>query len=470
MPEFHAEPYLYLADVTHKSALITWGSFYFRIQGRAEDGAWKLVQDRDLRTVYPPRYETMGARSEPYGSAVVEVFDEAGHLVAGAKTQTTNHVWVSGLRPNQSYRYRVVVNGEEWAAGERRDWTISEGGQGLRTSGRTYDNRFRTHPHPEDSVPFTFAVLGDFGTGVSKPSTPKRRQREVAAALEAAFQEQDIRFLLTTGDNIYAARTFLGIPFGETGDEDDDWFFTYYQPYRYLINRIPVYPCVGNHDTGETERSDDRAQLEDNFFLRERFGLAEQTGQASLAPGLFYRFSFGADAEFICIDTSKRSPLPGDRMFAHPNHAGFVESAFAPGAPHWRIPFSHHPPYCAGPIHYNSRSLIASLVPRFQQAGVRLMLSGHEHNFQHSQVDGIHYVITGAGGKVRTTRPLRFGAAHTESWAAAGHFLLVDVTRERLVVRPIGELGDSNRPQDLMRSTLDGDVVRGPIIIERGAA
>ena len=43
-----------------------------------------------------------------------------------------------------------------------------------------------------------------------------------------------------------------GIPIGDHGDEDDDWFFTFYQPYRYLLNRIPVYPCIGNHDSAET--------------------------------------------------------------------------------------------------------------------------------------------------------------------------------------------------------------------------
>ena len=30
MPEFHAEPYIYLPAVTHKSVLVAWGAFYFR--------------------------------------------------------------------------------------------------------------------------------------------------------------------------------------------------------------------------------------------------------------------------------------------------------------------------------------------------------------------------------------------------------------------------------------------------------
>src|SRR6188768_3831068 len=64
MPEFHSEPYLHLAGLTHKSALIAWGAFYFRIKGR--DGEFKLVDDSSLKKVHPPRKQTIGSSSEPY--------------------------------------------------------------------------------------------------------------------------------------------------------------------------------------------------------------------------------------------------------------------------------------------------------------------------------------------------------------------------------------------------------------------
>ena len=34
MPDFHAEPYIYLAGLTYKAVLIAWGGFYFRVRGR----------------------------------------------------------------------------------------------------------------------------------------------------------------------------------------------------------------------------------------------------------------------------------------------------------------------------------------------------------------------------------------------------------------------------------------------------
>ena len=70
----------------------------------------------------------------------------------------------------------------------------------------------------------------------------------------------------------------------------------------------------------------------------------------------------------------------------------------------WRIPFAHHPPYSAGPQHHNTKEM-ARLIPLFKRAGVEVMFSGHEHNFQHSHADGIDYFVTGAAGKFRGGAP-----------------------------------------------------------------
>jgi tartrate-resistant acid phosphatase type 5 len=443
----HFEPYLYLAGLSHKSALIAWGGFYFKVAREERD--WKLIDDGDLDSVHPPRSASIGARSFPYGQAHVEVLDESGCLVRSRDTRTANHVFVADLKPDTVYTYRVFVDGREWAAGPRRDWLAGER-QGMVESGRTYQNRFRTHPHPDAPADLTFAALGDFGTGVRRPSSARRRQREVANALEGALDREGIRLLVTTGDNIYAGRTLLGVPLGATGDEDDDWFFTFFQPYRYVVNRIPVYPCIGNHDGNETEVNDDRDQIMDNFFLAERLLGEEAAGRASIGPGLFYRFRYGSQVELIALDSSRRFLLFGERFFRHVNHQPFLESAFPAGggaeAPRWRIAFAHHPPYCAGPLYGNSRSSLEHLVPLYRRSGVRLVLSGHEHNFQHSLADGIHYFVTGGGGKVREGRPDKTAEAHTVGWATQTHFLLVRIAGDQATVVPIGEEG---RPLDV---------------------
>ena len=464
MPEFHAEPYLHLAGLSHKSALISWGAFYFRTQTR---GAWKLVDDRDLRHVHPPRRDSIGARSAPYGSARVNVYTQGGALAATAVTETTNFCWLSGLQPDTRYRYEVIVNGEQWGHGERWDWTPGAV-QGLAQTGVQYRNEFQTHPDPsrEPSGAFTFIVLGDYGTGIRK-ETPTRRQRAIAASMNAVCQTHDVRLIITTGDNIYAGTRLLGLPIGsDTGDEDDDWFFTFFQPYRYILNRLPTYPCIGNHDSDETEDHDDREQLMDNLFLRERIVSDEAAGRASVDPGLFYRFRYGRDVEFICLDTSKEGFFRGKRLFEYPKHWEWIEQTFASDeGVRWRLPFCHHPPFCAGPRHHNTDGM-ERLLPLFARGGARVVFSGHEHNFQHSAATGLDTFVTGAGSKVRKGAPDDFAAAHTASWSDEAHFLLVTIEGTTMRVRAIGELQDG-QSVDLVRHTPTGGQLAGEIVIDR---
>ena len=462
MPEFHAEPYVYLAGLSHKSALIAWGAFYFKTR---TNGTAKLVDDKDLQWVHPPRCDSIGCRSSPYGPAQVDVYDESGAIVASGMTNDANHCAISGLKADTKYSYTVRVKHEIWGEGARWDWDPIA--QGLAQTGAAYRNEFRTLPDPTKplSGPFTFAVIGDFGTGVRKPSTRTRRQLEVALALQRAVDTHGVRLILTTGDNIYAAKRFL-LWTRDSGDEDDDWFFTFFQPYRYAINRVPVCPSIGNHDSRETEECDDREQVLDNFYLRHRLATEEAAGRASVSPGLFYRFRVGSEVEFVCIDTSKEHFFKRGRLFEYPKHREFLRCAFPPcesGGIPWRIPFCHHPPFCAGPQHTNTDRM-EEVIRLFEDGGVRACFSGHEHNFQHSRWNGIDYFVTGAGSKIREERPVYFEDAHTESWAAACHFLLVTIDGPEMTVRAIGKEAGADLVDIVRRDTEDRELT-GPIVV-----
>ena len=91
-----------------------------------------------------------------------------------------------------------------------------------------------------------------------------------------------------------------------------------------MLNRVPFFPTVGNHDAADSEGSDDRDQLTDNLFLDHRFRPEVETGSASLGPGLFYRFQVGADLEFICIDTSIATDMDVEHYFDDPAHSRWI--------------------------------------------------------------------------------------------------------------------------------------------------
>ena len=457
----HFEPYVHLAGLGRDRALISWGGFFFRRDG--DD--LRLIDDEELETEGLGRTESIGERSEPYGHATVELRDDSGRVVAQGESATANHVWMEGLAPDTEYHYEIRVDGRPWLEGERYDWVRDGGRATLSRSGRQYRCRFRTHPREGAEEPLSFAVLGDFGIGIFSDREDARRQLAIARALERVCDTHDVRLVLTTGDNIY-----LSDAGGDeaTGAEDDDWFYSFYQPYRYVLDRVPFYPSIGNHDGGETENSDDRGQLDDNYFLRQRFNEERNATRASTDPGLFYRFEFGATAAFICLDTTldERS---GARYFADASHGDFLSESFpaaGAAATRWLIPFAHHPVFCAGPEHGNTEGMEQVLGPLFERSGVRLVLAGHEHNFQYSRHGGIHYVISGAAGQLRAAPPTRFHEARTVAWAAEGHFLVVSLDRDRAVVHVLTADADG-RTAPLVARTPDGVPFHTPIVIAR---
>jgi len=153
------------------------------------------------------------------------------------------------------------------------------------------------------------------------------------------------------------------------------------------------------------------------------------------------------------------------RLFQAPHHKAWLEDVFRPDSRRWLIPFSHHPMFCAGPHHPNDEEMRETLLPLFDRAGVRLVLAGHEHNFQVSEADGRTYVISGAGGKIREDVPQGFAEACTTAWAAQSHLLLVDIdgTEARLI--PVSGLRGDGELQPMSALTPRNEVRYPPFVV-----
>jgi tartrate-resistant acid phosphatase type 5 len=456
----HREPFIHLVDLADDRALIAWGAFYFE---RAERGRWEIVDDQQLLNKVGRR-TCIGATAEPFGNATVQALTREGKVAAESSTEEHAWVWLEGLAPETDYSYRVEIDGEEWAAGELWDWVPSKrGGYDLAPAGRHYDLRFRTWPHPGDPTPpVRFVAMGDYGVGMRADAESSRRQRRIAEVLERLVAHHDVRFVLSLGDNIYQGEQ--GRVDQEGGGEDDDWYSSFFQPYRLAIARVPIFPAIGNHDSADSEGSDDRAQMEDNFHIRERFHHGVET--ASVMPGLFYRLRYGAGLELACLDTSLDSEQEEiHRFFQAPKHQEWLRSTFSRRGDRWLIPYSHHPVYTAGPNHKNDGEMRQALEPLFDAADVRLVLAGHEHNFQVSEVGGRTYVVSGAAGQLDERVPEGFADAHTTAWTAQAHLLLIDVNGPEVTLTPIAGLLDGERLHLMTALTPRNELVEPPLRI-----
>lgn len=164
----------------------------------------------------------------------------------------------------------------------------------------------------------------------------------------------------------------------------DSWnqFMAVFAP---LFEQAAVQFVVGNH---EFESQDEISQQYDRLF----------NGQGGSDGTLRYHaFTFGG-VRVLCLDSES-----GDIDDENGAQIQWLDSqlAQAKADPNIReiIPAFHRPIYTLSK-HGREDSIRARdvLHPRFKAAGVRLVLCGHAHSFEHFDVEGIHYIIDGGGG------------------------------------------------------------------------
>jgi hypothetical protein len=364
---------------------------------------------------------TIGRDSAPLGRAVVEV---AGRQVPAQR----NWVEVTGLAPDTEYPYRLLLDGK----------VVGEG------AART---------NPTRATKLAFFVVGDFGTG-------QPPQYRIAAAMEKEFarrlnSDNPVRFVLTTGDNIYPNRLLRVIPRGRDGRRDRDWGVKFFQPYAGILKHIPFYPSPGNHDVAAMQgRDGDRSgPYLDNFFF------------PSPEPSLYYAYSYGGLVDFFSLDSTpiQEDGVSGSIAPDSPQVAWLKKSLASSRAP-WKIAYFHHAVFNAGPGHEPSLPALRHVTELLEQARVRVVFSGHEHNFQFSRQNGLTggalYVVSGAGGQLRSGNIRdNMDRENIAGWAPQQHFLLVEIEGRTMRITPL-----SWEPVRVVDS--EGRPVSMPIVVE----
>jgi len=340
--------------------------------GRAEPSA----RDQYVQNV-SARSAVIAWMSEEPGAGFVECGEtpELEHEQGDGRIGKCHAVTLSGLRPGSRYYYRV--------AGARK--TAS----------------FRTAPEGPGSS-FTFAVVGDSGTGSTA-------QRAVAGLLER--MQPDL--ILHTGDVVY--------PKGEDADYDPNFFV----PYRRIIGSVPIFPSLGNHDV-ETKNG---APYLETFHLPRNN--PEDTGR-------YYSFDWG-NAHFVALD----SELYYDDEGGDPKRQkAWLERDLGETRQPWKFVFFHRPPYSSSE-HGSDLVVREDLEPILARHGVDVVFNGHDHDYERTvQIRGVTYVVTGGGGKDL------YEAGESE-WTAfsrsAHHAVRVRVNGDRLrleAVEPNGVVMD----------------------------
>ena len=341
---------------------------------------------------------TIGRSSPSHGQATIKV---AGQTI----TSQSNSVTIGGLAPDHEYSYEVSLGSLKVGQGQVRTWA-------------------------DKADKLAFFVIGDYGTG-------KAPQYKVAQKMWEEFQKRErsdnpVRFILSTGDNIYGNVSSFLLGVLHTGAQDADWEPKFFRPYEPLLGRIPFFLTLGNHDGNETEAQGDLAALLDNApFPRDQ-------------PARYYSFTYGGLAQFFGLDSTKNSESGPTLAFYLEGGAEFrwMQQEFAKPHPAWVIPYFHHPVFSAGPLHAPATYELQHWINLFAASGVKVVFSGHEHNFQVSEANeatrGIRFITSGAGGELRAgSVRKKMKRSNIAAWAPENHFLLVELDRKTMKVTPI---------------------------------
>jgi 3',5'-cyclic AMP phosphodiesterase CpdA len=191
-----------------------------------------------------------------------------------------------------------------------------------------------------------------------------------------------------------------------------------------LIDKVVIEPYSGTLDNGTT-----LAPVLGNHDVRMGAG-----DEIMTALGARQRWYSAADERLLLVVLDSTRPNDSEQL-------EFLDKTLASANSDWIVVALHHPPFSAG-YHGSDSAIQDMFVPIFEEHGVDVVFAGHDHDYQRSRpINGITYVVTGAGAKLRPTGSLAF----TVVSASVPHFVSLDVRPGSLTVEAIAASGVIDR-------------------------
>ena len=246
------------------------------------------------------------------------------------------------------------------------------------------------------------AVIGDSGRG-----TPE--QHEVAAQM-ARFRERfKFSFVLMAGDNIY-----------EGPATPDDYRRKFEEPYRALLEEdVKFFAVLGNHD--------DPRQV--------TYAPFNMDGQRyySFVPPEDPLTRLATSVEVFALDSTNM-----DR-----GQLAWLDERLGASRADWKIVLMHHPLYTSGRYRNTSVAHRWAIEPMLLRHGVNVVLSGHEHIYQRSELqDGVLYFVSGGAGSLRRGDGVA-APFIARSFDDDYHFVLLEIADDALYFQAVTRSGDT---------------------------
>jgi predicted phosphodiesterase len=246
---------------------------------------------------------------------------------------------------------------------------------------------------PLEQKSVRFAVIGDNGTG-GKP------EYEIGDEMAAYQKVVGFQFVIMLGDNIYG------------GHNAKDFERKFEDPYKALLDAgVKFYASLGNHDNS-------------NEVLYKPYNMNGQR---------YYTFKKG-DAEFFVLDSNYMDSTQLD----------WLQRQLRESNAKWKIAYFHHPLYSDGRFHGPDLDLRKQLLPLFEQYGVNVVFSGHEHVYERvNPQHGIYFFVLGNSGELRYHNLRRPSEEMAAGFDTDRTFMLVELTADKLYFQTISRTGET---------------------------
>lgn len=297
--------------------------------------------------------------------------------VSGGEGATYHEVKLENLDEGSFYFYKVRSKGLDEALVESETYTFQTAISG--------------------DTPFSFAVIGD-----------PQANPEVVAKIAEHIYSQRPQFTLVAGD------------FVTDGEDRSHWLGHFFPSTHQLNARVPLIPCLGNHE-------------KDAKFYYDYFSLPE--------PEYYYRIPYG-NLEIFVVD-SQRPLTRGSEQYV------WLDEALGSSTATWKIVCLHKPAYSADENDYGDtlevRPAGGDILQRFavelyEKHSVDIVWSGHVHSYERTHPlnagkpflgKGVVYMITGGGGGgLEKAGPWRL--AQTAKVYSGHHYSMVTIHGPKL--------------------------------------
>ncbi len=302
-----------------------------------------------------PSAVTVRWQSEKEFIGVVRYGLQADQLTEVNKESTADEeheIRISNLKPGTKYFYSV--------------------GDGAATEFSGKDFWFKTAPLSKQSnnESVRFWVTGDQGY----PNVVQTQVRDAMLnwtkqnpRLKPALPRLD--FWITTGDNAYRSGS------------NEQFQAGFFEPYKSILRNTPVWPAYGNHDSRRWV-----------FFDIFTFPTRAEVGGVASGTEHYYSFDY-ANIHFVMLDTQDSDHDINGEMLS------WLKKDLQQTKQQWLIAVFHHPPYTKGSHNSDDKgdsdgrlfTVRENILPLLERAGVDLVLSGHSHMYERSELMNCHY-------------------------------------------------------------------------------